>query len=1005
MKTANKRLLSLLLATLLLVLFSFPSTAATEGELIFNFDKDKPTASSSYSGFNMSFNTDPANANSEKSMYLEPLVGYARDTTQLCYTFTAGTFKSDGVVFWGKSQRYEAILDIIFELSWRDSSNTAHSSTYFSQKVLTNNGRDIVIKFDECGRRFGEEINLEEVIKDSFCRIYIRYYSYPEDNILSPIWLDTLRQKTASDVESAPVYGPPNSAFPADPDTLYTPSAETTDSNVIFNMSTISNFSGEGLIIAHNSNPAKSEAGYSLKITPTFGDYIKLSTGIAKGKFKGSGFKIWARSESKDTIINVQLQLSDPADPSVKGWYGKELSLTPEGKTYEILFKDMHYVSGKYINRSKSARANFSWFIMQYYNKEIDTVYLDTMANMPLVEANEDEDPVVVTTVPTVDDTTHDMSVEYNWDLQSDWKLDWSDEFNDGEIDRTVWSNNYGLRNSAEAGYFTDREVNCREENGQLVIETLEEDYQGLADYTSAELVTKNKKYFLYGRLEIRAKLPGGMGMWPAFWTLGNGVWPTAGEIDILEMIGGPTDSTRGTDLAHFTLHYADNNSMGHLSYGEKYTLLDGKRFNTDYHTIGMIWTPNEIKFYVDDHIYCSIDITDAQRYKEFHQPHYALINTSVGSKPGGWARVPDETTFQERQLYQVDYIRYYTYNGPEATAPSTSEGETTSTKPSTSKATTTTKPTTTTTTPKPTTTVPSSGQLVFADFEDGVAGATSYSNNYISKVTSLYGKANTVYVVDASAEGVGTSKALKLLGGNDYGLALTLSEVPSDVIGFKMKVYTDGGAKYTPKLRLSTGDITCNQTNLSSGVWNTCEFDISGVPSNSVKIITGLFASGVNTYYDDFEWIYDPASITPQSPYETSYKISDGFISGVNQGDTVSAFKQGFTLANDVTVTVKDSYGNVALDDKKIATGMTVVIASASQTYATATVVVYGDINGDGNINSTDVLALKQHILCASILDGAHLKAAIIKKSSVANSMDLLLLKRAVLGFADIEQ
>ncbi|MCX8074050.1 MAG: glycoside hydrolase family 16 protein, partial [Clostridia bacterium] len=115
------------------------------------------------------------------------------------------------------------------------------------------------------------------------------------------------------------------------------------------------------------------------------------------------------------------------------------------------------------------------------------------------------------------------------------WRLVWSDEFDyTGKPDSNKWGYDIGGGGwgNQELQYYTDRLENARVENGKLIIEARRENYGG-REYTSARLVSRNKGDWLYGRFEIRAKLPGGRGTWPAIWMLPTdwvyGGWPNSG--------------------------------------------------------------------------------------------------------------------------------------------------------------------------------------------------------------------------------------------------------------------------------------------------------------------------------------------------------------------------------------------------------------------------------------------------------------------------------------------
>jgi beta-glucanase (GH16 family) len=121
-----------------------------------------------------------------------------------------------------------------------------------------------------------------------------------------------------------------------------------------------------------------------------------------------------------------------------------------------------------------------------------------------------------------------------------DWKLIWSEEFDyNGLPNESSWNYFEGMAfNNEKQHYRSERLENTRAEDGMLIIEAFSEKYQG-ANYTSGRIMTKGKKEFLYGRIEVRAKLPTGVGMWPAIWMLGSNIddmpWPACGEIDIMK--------------------------------------------------------------------------------------------------------------------------------------------------------------------------------------------------------------------------------------------------------------------------------------------------------------------------------------------------------------------------------------------------------------------------------------------------------------------------------------
>lgn len=241
------------------------------------------------------------------------------------------------------------------------------------------------------------------------------------------------------------------------------------------------------------------------------------------------------------------------------------------------------------------------------------------------------------------------------------YRLVWSDEFDSTSLDQTKWSyetgNNGGWGNS-ELEDYTSRSQNCSVGGGYLTIAAQQESYGGY-NYTSARIKTEGKFSFEYGKIEARIKLPSGKGMWPAFWMLGDDIssvgWPSCGENDIMEMIGGSGTGSTGSPLSdatvYGTLHWNQN---GSASAGGKYSLSSGK-FGDDFHLIGVVWTSRLIQFYVDGAIYYQVDISPTAM-SAFRNKFFIILNLAVG---GNWPGNPDSTT-SFPQTMQVDYVRVY---------------------------------------------------------------------------------------------------------------------------------------------------------------------------------------------------------------------------------------------------------------------------------------------------------------------------------------------------------
>ena len=249
----------------------------------------------------------------------------------------------------------------------------------------------------------------------------------------------------------------------------------------------------------------------------------------------------------------------------------------------------------------------------------------------------------------------------------NDWVLNWSDEFNGNALDMTVWSYYVGASGwgNNESQYYQAQ--NAVVKDGFLTI-TAKQEAVGGAPYTSARLQTSRKKTFTYGRFEMRAKLPGTQGMWPAFWLLGETCnsfglyggsvnWPACGEIDAMEMIGGLNDGS-GDFTTHGTLHYL--NAAG-INPAPSFAYRNATRLSADFHTYTIDWTPQSFTWYIDGIPYGTKVLTADMGI--FQKPFFLMLNLAVGGNWGGWPNA--STVFP--QTYVIDYLRHYTKTYPAA--------------------------------------------------------------------------------------------------------------------------------------------------------------------------------------------------------------------------------------------------------------------------------------------------------------------------------------------------
>lgn len=273
---------------------------------------------------------------------------------------------------------------------------------------------------------------------------------------------------------------------------------------------------------------------------------------------------------------------------------------------------------------------------------------------------------------------------------ESGWRQVWADEFDGRVIDRTKWDFDvdcWGGGNN-ERQCYTDRTSNAAVVDGRLVITARKEDFTGPAvplpmraaaadpaatatrPFTSARLVTRGKAAWRYGRIEIRAKLPGGQGAWPAIWMLPEeqayGGWASSGEIDILEAVnlgvacatcsGGREDTILGT--LHFGGRWPDNalaSTEVHAS-----DVLDG------FHTFGVVWAPGRIDWTYDGRVYATKRRGDwwtkASRAKDapFDRAFHLILNLAVGGQLAEERGVKgvDDSGWPRR--LEVDWVRVW---------------------------------------------------------------------------------------------------------------------------------------------------------------------------------------------------------------------------------------------------------------------------------------------------------------------------------------------------------
>ena len=246
--------------------------------------------------------------------------------------------------------------------------------------------------------------------------------------------------------------------------------------------------------------------------------------------------------------------------------------------------------------------------------------------------------------------------------------LAWSDEFSGNDLNDQLWNHDvggWGWGNN-ESQYY--RPENTSVQWGHLIITAKEEAFGG-NQYTSSRIKTEGNKDFTYGRVDIRAALPRGQGIWPALWSLGTNFstvnWPYSGEIDIMEIVGGQGREAE----VHGTVHW----NQGGLGAGSDHRYSGGSLTKTsgdyadDFNVFSIIRTPDRIRWLVNDQEYYSFVIDDSSSLAPFRNPFFLIFNIAVG---GNWPGYPDATTeFPQRML--VDYVRVFEFDNVPTSEPS----------------------------------------------------------------------------------------------------------------------------------------------------------------------------------------------------------------------------------------------------------------------------------------------------------------------------------------------
>ena len=258
---------------------------------------------------------------------------------------------------------------------------------------------------------------------------------------------------------------------------------------------------------------------------------------------------------------------------------------------------------------------------------------------------------------------------QYAISAHAAWHLTWADEFNGNQLNLSDWTFQTGCSgwgNNELQCYTHNRHENTRVENGHLVIDARVENYEG-HHFTSARLNSRHA--WAYGKFEARAKMPHGKDLWPAIWMMPRdskyGAWAASGEIDIMELWGDKPHEIVGS------IHFGGTQPNNiHRNSGVRHFDAD---LTAGFHTYGLEWDANEIKWFLDGQHYHTENINQNmwshkgtnpyhKNGEPFDQPFYWILNIAVGGTffGNGPYVTPAEANHWPKHTMEVDYVRVY---------------------------------------------------------------------------------------------------------------------------------------------------------------------------------------------------------------------------------------------------------------------------------------------------------------------------------------------------------
>jgi hypothetical protein len=346
-------------------------------------------------------------------------------------------------------------------------------------------------------------------------------------------------------------------------------------------------------------------------------------------------------------LLPSNLQVTIDVSTTTEGLVNVSASAT-NANFYSVEFYD--------IDGAQSSQSNQGNFAYRFY--ESGTYLLVTRAHVSNIDFIEKRDSIEITITSStgsggIPSTGYTTPLTY-----PGYTLAWQDEFNGSSLSND-WTHEIG---TGDNGWGNEELQHYRAENtevrdGYLVITAKKENFASSA-YTSSRIISRGNESFKYGRIDIRAAMPSGQGLWPALWMLGDSYntvgWPRCGEIDIMEMVGGPAGPKRGDSYTHGTVHWWNDVTSAKADFGGSYRYPTGSLAD-EFHVYTIIWDQNGITWYFDDSQFHSVDIRPAS-LSEFKEKFFFIFNVAVG---GLWPGSPNSSTVFPQKM-AVDYVRVF---------------------------------------------------------------------------------------------------------------------------------------------------------------------------------------------------------------------------------------------------------------------------------------------------------------------------------------------------------